>query len=82
MSGLDVVVEGEALSETDTAELASIAEAFEAKYGAHFTAPSGTWFGLGDAMRSGEALVFRVAPPRIFAFAKGTQYSQTRYRFS
>jgi Pyridoxamine 5'-phosphate oxidase len=82
LSGLDVVVEGEALPETDGAELAHVADAFEAKYGAHFTAPSGTWFGLGDAMRNGEALVFRVAPPRILAFAKGTQYSQTRYRFS
>jgi hypothetical protein len=82
LGGLDVVVEGAALPETDTTELASIADAFEAKYGAHFTAPSGTWFGLGDAMRTGAALVFGVAPPRVFAFGKGSEYSQTRYRFS
>jgi hypothetical protein len=82
LSGLDVVVEGAAIPETDSAELAGVADAFETKYGDHFTAPSGTWFGLGDAMRSGEALVFRVVSPRAFGFGKGADFSQTRYRFS
>jgi Pyridoxamine 5'-phosphate oxidase len=82
LTGLDVAVEGPALPESDPVELASIADGFEAKYGAHLTAPSGTWFGLGDAMRSGATLVFRVAPPRVFAFGKGAEYSQTRYRFT
>ena len=66
---------------SDPAELRSVAGTFEAKYGAHFTAPDGTWSGLGDAIRRGEALVFRVAPSTAFGFGKGTPYSQTRWGF-
>jgi Pyridoxamine 5'-phosphate oxidase len=41
-NGLDLVVEGEAAKVSDEAELRSVAEAFESKYGSHFTAPEGT----------------------------------------
>jgi hypothetical protein len=79
--GIDVVVEGDARKVTATAELGSVADAYESKYGAHFTDPEGTWFGLGDSMRRGETLVYRVAPVTVLGFAKGEEYTQTRWRF-
>ena len=82
LDGLDVVVEGHAVEVADGAELVLIANAYESKYGAHFTAPEGTWFGLSDAIRRGDALVYRVAPTTILGFGKGEQFSQTRWRFA
>ena len=82
LDGLDLVVEGEAAKVSDEGELRGVADSFESKYGAHFTAPEGTWFGLGDAIRGGGALVYRVAPSTAFGFGKGSQFSQTRWRFS
>ncbi len=80
--GSDLVVEGEAAKVSDEAEFRRVADTYESKYGAHFTAPEGTWFGLGDAIRVGDALVYRVAPSTAFGFGKGKQFSQTRWRFS
>lgn len=79
--GIDVVVEGDALQVTHAAELASVADAYASKYGARFTAPEGTWFGLGDSMRRGEALVYRVAPVTVLGFGKGKEFSQTSWHF-
>jgi general stress protein 26 len=76
-----VVVEGEAAKVNDEAELRTVADTYESKYGPHFTAPEGTWFGLGDAIRGGHALVYRVVPTTAFGFGKGKQFSQTRWRF-
>ena len=56
LDGLDLVVEGQAVEVSGPSELRSVADSFESKYGAHFTAPEGTWFGLGDAIRRNEAL--------------------------
>ena len=67
---------------SDPTELASVADTYESKYGRHFTAPEGTWFGLGDAIRRGEALLYRVTPSTAFGFGKGTPYSQTRWTFA
>jgi nitroimidazol reductase NimA-like FMN-containing flavoprotein (pyridoxamine 5'-phosphate oxidase superfamily) len=81
LEGFDVVLEGRAERVGDEAERREIADTFEAKYGPHF-AEGGTWSGLGDAMRSGEILLYRVVPAKIFGFEKGErQYSQTRWRF-
>lgn len=82
LDGLDLVVEGEATQVDDEAELRAVAGTFESKYGAHITAPEGTWSGLGDAIRDGEALVYRVDPTTAFGFGKGTSFSQTRWRFN
>jgi nitroimidazol reductase NimA-like FMN-containing flavoprotein (pyridoxamine 5'-phosphate oxidase superfamily) len=79
--GVDLVVEGEARVVSDAGERARVADTFESKYGDHFTAPEGTWFGLGDAMRGGDVLVFRVDPSTAFGFGKGETFSQTRWRF-
>ncbi|HTC58771.1 MAG TPA: pyridoxamine 5'-phosphate oxidase family protein [Solirubrobacteraceae bacterium] len=81
LDGLDVVVEGHALEVDDGAERQQGANTYESKYGTHFTAPEGTWFGLGDAIRAGKVLLYRVTPTTILGFAKGEQFSQTRWRF-
>jgi len=80
--GLDIVVEGEAATVEADTELREVAAAYESKYGAHLTSPTGTWFALGDAIRAGDAQVYRVAPSTAFGFAKGTRFSQTRWRFT
>ena len=80
--GLDVVVEGLATVVSDSAELGAVADGYESKYRERFTAPEGTWFGLSDAIRSGEALVYRVAPTTVLGFARGEEFSQTRWSFS
>jgi general stress protein 26 len=82
LDGLDVVVEGEAVEVNDGAQLEAVAAAYESKYGAHFTAPEGTWFGLGDAIRAGNVLVYRVKPATVLGFARGEEFSQTRWRFA
>ena len=81
-AGFDLVIEGEAVTVSDNVVLRGVADRYEAKYGRRFMAPDGTWFGLGDAIRSGNALVYAVAPTTAFGFGKGEQFSQTRWRFS
>src|SRR5579859_1894095 len=69
LDGLDLVVEGTATTVTDTTELRRVADTYESKYGSQFTAPDGTWFGLGDVIRGGgdAVVVYRVSPARAFA---------------
>jgi general stress protein 26 len=81
LHGLDIVVEGQAATVSEPAELRRVADTFESKYGAHFTAPEGNWFGLGDSIRQNHVLVLRVAPLTAFGFGKGTPSSQTRWSF-
>jgi nitroimidazol reductase NimA-like FMN-containing flavoprotein (pyridoxamine 5'-phosphate oxidase superfamily) len=78
---LDVVVEGQVAKVSDEAELEQVANTYESKYGTHLTAPEGTWFGLGDTIRRGEVLVYRVTPATVLGFARGKQFSQTRWHF-
>ena len=82
LDGLDLVIEGEAATVSDETELRAVAETYESKYGARLTTREGTWFGLGDAIRNGEVLVYRVAPSTAWGFAKGQVFSQTRWAFS
>jgi len=79
---LDIVVEGAAEKVRDKAELNGAADTFESKYGPEFTTPEGIWFGLGDSIRSGRVLLYRVAPSIAFGFGKGQRFSQTRWTFS
>jgi len=76
------VIEGEAVMVSDNAVLRGVVDRYEAKYGRHFMAPDGIWFGLGDAICSGNALVYTVAPTMAFGFGKGEQFTQTHWRFS
>jgi nitroimidazol reductase NimA-like FMN-containing flavoprotein (pyridoxamine 5'-phosphate oxidase superfamily) len=77
-SGLDVVVEGEAVRVTDPEQLRRLAAAWTKKWDAR-------WRYSVDEDRfrheAGSALVFAVRPAKVLAFAKGT-FSHTRHRFS
>lgn len=75
--GLDVVLEGAAEQITDETHLQRLADAWESKYRGewHFDVANNAFQGGG-----GEALVYRVKPTKIIAFAKGA-FAQTRYRF-
>jgi nitroimidazol reductase NimA-like FMN-containing flavoprotein (pyridoxamine 5'-phosphate oxidase superfamily) len=75
--GLDVVVDGEAVTITDDARLQRIADTYEAKYGSvwHFDVKDGAFDGGG-----GPAHVFEIRPAAVFAFAKDP-HSQTRFDF-
>ncbi len=76
-SGLDVVVEGEAVRVTDPERLRLLAAAWAQKW-------DGRWrYSVGDDRFRhdvGSALVFAVRPAKVLAFAKGS-FSQTRHRF-
>ena len=78
--GLDVVVEGEAVQVTDDAVLERVARAFAAKWDGRwqFTARGGCFRGSDG---SGEAMVFRVTPVKVFAHAKGEPFGATRHKF-
>lgn len=81
LDGLDITIEGPATLVTAEPERRAAAEAYERKYGHHLTSTDGAWHGLGDAIRTGEVLLYRIDPVVVFAFGKGAVYSQTRYRF-
>jgi nitroimidazol reductase NimA-like FMN-containing flavoprotein (pyridoxamine 5'-phosphate oxidase superfamily) len=77
--GLDVVVEGDAVRQTDQGMLERLAAAWATKW-------TGQWQwevrdGCFHDPPAGEALVFSVRPTKILAFAKGT-FGATRYRFA
>jgi general stress protein 26 len=80
--GLDLVVEGDAVQVADEARLRRIAAAYEAKYGSdwHFDVRDGAFFHGNDG-EGNKALVFEVAPKTAFGFGKGSEFSQTRWRF-
>jgi len=80
-TGLDVVVEGNAVPVTDEAVLQSLAQAWAAKWDGRwqFQVHDGSFANPGDG--DGRALVFKVAPAKILAFAKGA-FGQTRHSFS
>jgi general stress protein 26 len=79
--GLDVVVEGDAVSVTDEAVLRSLAQAWTAKWDGQwqFQVRDGSFADQGNG--GGRGLVFQVAPAKILAFAKG-RFGQTRHSFS
>jgi general stress protein 26 len=79
-TGLDVVVEGDAVRVTDAAVLGELARAWTAKWGGQWqyeVAAGGFTHPGGDETIG----VFSVSPAQIFAFSKGP-FSQTKYRFT
>ena len=77
-SGLDVVIEGEAVRITNDERLERLAEAWTAKWDGrwHYEVRNGSF-----QHTDGEpVLVFSVKPTKVFAFAKGG-FGQTRHRF-
>lgn len=59
-----------------------MATAFEQAYGWQLTREDGTWYQLGDAVRTGNVQLYRVQPDKAFAFGNGSESSQTRYQWS
>ncbi|MCX5380453.1 pyridoxamine 5'-phosphate oxidase family protein [Streptomyces sp. NBC_00091] len=81
-AGLDLVVEGTAEPVAEPAVLEEVIAAYEAKYGAHITSPEGTFHGIGDAFRKGDAVVFAVAPATAYGFGRDDGvYTHTRWVF-
>ncbi|MFF7967990.1 pyridoxamine 5'-phosphate oxidase family protein [Streptomyces sp. NPDC007903] len=80
--GLDLIVEGKAGQVTDPAKVEEVIAAYEAKYGAHITSPKGTFHGIGDAFRTGRAVVFAVEPDTAYGFGReGGLFTHTRWAF-
>jgi nitroimidazol reductase NimA-like FMN-containing flavoprotein (pyridoxamine 5'-phosphate oxidase superfamily) len=77
-SGLDVVVEGNAVRVTDRATLERLAEAWSRKWDGrwHFEARDDGFYHEAG----GPASVFSVVPTRVLVFGKG-KFSHTRHRF-
>jgi hypothetical protein len=82
LTGMDYTIEGTASLVTDQATRNAVATAFEHAYGWQLTRQDGTWYQLGDAVRTGNVQLYRVRPDKGFAFATGSQSSQTRYQWS
>jgi nitroimidazol reductase NimA-like FMN-containing flavoprotein (pyridoxamine 5'-phosphate oxidase superfamily) len=78
-NGLDVVVEGEAVPVTSDAVLKRVAEAFTAKWDGRwqYEVREGSFHHPGG----GAAMVFSVAPVKVFAHAKGDPFGATTHRF-
>ena len=78
--GLDVVVEGKAVRVADRDRLQELAAAWEAKYGSpwHFSVGDGLFVHGENGEHS--AVVFRVEPVKVLAFAK-EPHAQTTFRF-
>jgi len=76
--GVDVVVEGDAIRQTDHAVLERLAEAWGRKWDGRWKYEAGV---AGFASEGNTALVFSVQPVKVLAFGKG-RFSHTRYQFS
>lgn len=87
-SGLDIVVEGDAVRVVDTSLLEQLAALWEAKLNWLFDVVDGGFRERSSEIAGeefserGTAHVFAVAPTKVLAFGKGEPFSQTRYRFS
>jgi general stress protein 26 len=82
LTGTDYVIEGRASLVTDSSTRQAVATVFEEAYGWQLTREDGTWYQMGEAVRSGNAQLYRVQPDQAFAFTTGKESSQTRYRWS
>lgn len=77
-AGIDVVVEGDAVQVTDEDQLKRLALSWTIKW-------DGRWqYEVRDGAFHGEEVtipVFSVTPTRVFAFAEGPCFGQTRHQF-
>jgi len=78
-SGLDIVVEGDAVQVTDAAALDRLAKAWTTKWTGQwrYQAGDGCFHHPGSTER---VLVFSVAPAKVLAFRKGN-FSHTTHKF-
>ncbi len=82
LTGMDYIIEGTASLVSDQATREAGATALEDAYGWQLTRKDGTWYQLGEAVRTGNVQLYRVQPTKGFAFATGHESSQTRYQWS
>jgi hypothetical protein len=77
--GLDVVVEGDAVTVTDDTVLSRLAASWSHKWDGRwkYEVRDGRFYNPGGG---GDALVYAVAPSKVLAFGKGT-FTHTSYRF-
>ena len=78
-AGVDVAVEGDAVQVTDEDRLKRLVEVWTTKWDGRwqYEIRNGAFYGEG-----GETIpVFSVTPTRVFAFAEGPCFGQTRHRF-
>lgn len=78
-TGLDVVVEGDAVPCADVAVHERLYHTWTTQWGEDY--PILLHNGLLCEASKEPAQVFAVTPTRIFAYARGDQWSQTRYQF-
>jgi hypothetical protein len=81
--GFDVAVEGEAIRVTTPDVLTRVNEVWKLKWDGGWDYAVGTdsfHHRDGDQVLEGDVYVYRVAPEKVFAFAKG-EFSVTRHRF-
>ena len=76
---LDLVVEGDAVQVRDDAMLRRLAKCWRSKYDWPYDVRDGVFHHPGS---EGNVPVFEVAPTKAFAYARGSNNSATRYRFT
>jgi nitroimidazol reductase NimA-like FMN-containing flavoprotein (pyridoxamine 5'-phosphate oxidase superfamily) len=84
-AGLDIVVEGDAVSLSDDAKLQRLADALAAKYGEawRYTVHDGALHhaeGHAAGEYGARVLTYQVVPATVFGFGRGASFSQTRWR--
>jgi len=79
---LDVVIEGDAVRITDQDQLETLAKVWATAWDGEswiYQVRDGCFY--IDAARSEPSFVFRVAPSKVFVFARGENMGQTRHQF-
>ena len=79
-TGLDIVVEGDAAPVTDTAVHERLYQTWAILWGEGWPIQLRNGV-LWDESTGEPLLLFSVTPTKIFAYARGDQWSQTRYQF-
>ena len=82
-TGFDAVVEGDAVPCADVAVLERLNQMWRTLWGEDWPIElrDGVFYETGGERRGEPLLVFAVTPTKIFAYARGDQWSQTRYQF-
>jgi nitroimidazol reductase NimA-like FMN-containing flavoprotein (pyridoxamine 5'-phosphate oxidase superfamily) len=79
-SGIDVVVEGKAVAQTDQDTLHRLAQEWATKWDGRWQLEVGDG-GFRNAAMDVTSYVFTVAPTRVYAHAKGDPFGATTHRF-
>jgi nitroimidazol reductase NimA-like FMN-containing flavoprotein (pyridoxamine 5'-phosphate oxidase superfamily) len=82
-TGFDIVVEGDAVPFTDVAVLERLNQMWSTLWGEGWPIEfrNGIFYETGGERKGEPLLVFSITPTKIFAYARGDQWSQTRYQF-